>query len=81
MTTLAIRKKIADYMQVADDKKVKAKYALLEDDIAQELLEYTPASKKTLDDGQAYYKDGGKMVSAASADKTIHKILQKGKIK
>jgi hypothetical protein len=33
MTTLAIRKKLADYLQVADDKKVKAMYALLETDL------------------------------------------------
>jgi hypothetical protein len=37
MTTLAIRKKLADYMQVADEKKVKAMYALLEGDIEQEM--------------------------------------------
>ena len=33
MTTVAIRKKLADYIKVADDKKIKAMYALLEDDI------------------------------------------------
>lgn len=35
MTTVVIRKKLVDYMQVADDKKVKAVYALLEDDMKQ----------------------------------------------
>jgi predicted transcriptional regulator len=35
MTTVAIRKKLVDYMKVADDKKIKAMYALLEDDIEQ----------------------------------------------
>ena len=33
MTTLAIRQKLSAYLQVADDKKVKAMYALLKDDI------------------------------------------------
>ena len=33
MTTLAIRQKLSAYLQIADDKKVKAMYALLEDDI------------------------------------------------
>jgi|JI9StandDraft_1071089.scaffolds.fasta_scaffold81540_3 hypothetical protein len=33
MTTVAIRKKLADYIKIADDKKIKAMYALLEDDI------------------------------------------------
>lgn len=33
MSTLAICKKLADYMKVANEKKVLAMYALLEDDI------------------------------------------------
>lgn len=33
MTTVAIRQKLSDYVKVADDKKIKAMYALLEDDI------------------------------------------------
>lgn len=33
MTNLAIRKKLSDYLQIVDDKKVKAMYALLEDNI------------------------------------------------
>lgn len=33
MTTIAIRKKLVDYMKVANEKKVMAMYALLEDDI------------------------------------------------
>ena len=36
MTTVAIRKKLVEYMKVADDKKIKAMYALLEDDIEQD---------------------------------------------
>ena len=35
MTAVAIRKKLADYIQIADDKKIKAIYKLLEDDIEQ----------------------------------------------
>ncbi len=33
MTTLAIRQKLSDYLQVADDKKIRAIYTILEDDI------------------------------------------------
>jgi predicted transcriptional regulator len=36
MTTVAIRKKLVDYMKVADEKKIKAMYALFEDVIEQE---------------------------------------------
>lgn len=31
MTTVAIRKKLTDYLKIADDKKIKAIYALLEE--------------------------------------------------
>lgn len=33
MTTTAIRKKLADYLKIADDKKVKAIYTMVEDEI------------------------------------------------
>ena len=79
MTTATIRKKLLDHMQVADDKKVKAMYALFEDDIEQEKLEYTGELKAKLNNGCAYYKGGGKMISAAEADKQINKILQSAK--
>jgi hypothetical protein len=75
MTTVAIRKKLVDYLKVADDKKVKAMYALLEDDIEQE-LEYSPGLRNQLDAASAYYKKGGKMIGAATADKEIKKLLQ-----
>ncbi len=81
MTTLAIREKLVNYMKVADDKKVKAMYALFEDDIEQEEIEYSGEFKAELDKRYAYYKNGGKMISAAEADKQINKILQPGKRK
>jgi hypothetical protein len=33
MTTSAIREKLVSYLQVADDKKIKAIYAMVEDEI------------------------------------------------
>ena len=33
MTTTAIRKKLTDYLKVADDEKVKAIYVMVEDEI------------------------------------------------
>lgn len=36
MTTVAIRQKLSDYLEVADDKKIKAMYALLEYEINME---------------------------------------------
>lgn len=33
MTTIVLRKKLTDYLQVADDRKIKAIYTMLEEDI------------------------------------------------
>jgi hypothetical protein len=33
MTTAAIRKKLVDYLQTADEKKIKAIYTMVEDEI------------------------------------------------
>lgn len=80
MTTVAIRKKLADYLKIADDKKIKAMYALLEDDIEQGLT-YTTALKKQLDAAATYYRKGGKMINAAEAEKEITKLLHPSKRK
>ncbi len=36
MTSATIRDRLYDYIRVADDKKIKAIYMMLEDDIAEE---------------------------------------------
>ena len=76
MTTIAIRKKLANFMQVADDKKVKAVYALLENDIDQEEMQYSDEFKRELDKRYNYYKNGGEMVSAENGKKQIIEALQ-----
>jgi hypothetical protein len=81
MSTASLRKKLADYMLVADDKKLKAVYTLLEDDIEQEEFIYTPELKQRLDSTSAYYEKGGKMISATEAEKKIKKVLQTSKRK
>ncbi len=37
MTTSAVREKLYDYIRIADDKKIKAIYMMLEDEIAEEI--------------------------------------------
>jgi DNA-binding protein Fis len=75
MTTDVIRKKLSDYLKVADDKKVKAIYALVADEIEQSALDFPDGLKNELDKRFADYKKGNKMVSAASSQKQINKIL------
>ena len=80
MTTVAIRKKLVDYMQVADDKKIKAMYALLEDEIEQEGMEYSDDLKAELDKRFAGYKSGKvKMITAGESKKRVQKIFKNGR--
>lgn len=58
MTTVAIRKKLVDYMKVADDKKVKAMYALLEDDIEQDGRISIAQYNKEIDEAMEEIKRG-----------------------
>lgn len=37
MTISAIREKLYDYIRIADDKKIKAIYMMLEDEITQDI--------------------------------------------
>ena len=55
---------------------MKAIYALFEDEIAQDEWEYTDEFKADLDRRFAYYKNGGKMVSAKEADKQINELFK-----
>ena len=58
MTTLAIRQKLSAYLQVADDKKVKAMYALLEDDIKMGENLSIEQYNKEIDEAEMEYEKG-----------------------
>ncbi len=59
MTTTAMRKKLSEYMQTADVKKVRAIYTMVEDDIAdgpvwdKEFIEEMDRREKSFLDGSA----------------------------
>lgn len=81
MRTATIRQKLHQFIETAEEKKVKAIYALFEDEIAQDQWEYTDEFKAELDQRFTYYKNGGKMVSAKEADKQINELFKKGRKK
>ena len=81
MRTTAIRQKLHQFIDTAEEKRVKAIFTLLEDEITQGELDYTDEFKKELDSRYAHYKSGGGMVSAPDANKQIRKLLKTNKKK
>lgn len=77
MSTSSIRQKLHNYLEVADDKKVKAMYIMLEEDIEQSAVEYTDRLKEELDKRYADYKTGeANMITEAESKSRIENILK-----
>jgi len=80
MDTGVIRQKLHNYFEVADDKKVKAIYTMMETEIEESGLDYTDEFKNELDRRYEDYKsDKVKMVTAEESKKRIQKIRNAGK--
>lgn len=77
MSTVSIRQKLHNYLEVADDKKVKAIYAIMENEIEKSALEYTDDIKTELDKRYANYKNGqAKLISPEESRKRINMIIK-----
>lgn len=82
MTTAAIRQKLHNYLEVADGKKVKAMYAMLEEDIEESSVEYSDELKNELDKRFEDLQNGKvKSISAAESKKRIEKIMKSSRKK
>ena len=79
MDTANIRQQLHGYLEVADDKKINAIYAMVEDEIKETIVEYTPEFKAELEKRVDYYLNGGKMVSPADMYKRLKAIRKKRK--
>ena len=77
MNTAIILQKLHSYLEIADDKKVKAIYAIMENDIEESALENNDKIKNELDQRYADYKNGkAKMITAGESRKRVQKILK-----
>jgi hypothetical protein len=80
MTTATIRTKLADYIRIADEKKLKAIYIMVEDEINEASpVNYTPSLKSEMDRRVDHYLDGGKMISPSEMNKRLQSIRKKRK--
>jgi hypothetical protein len=64
MNTATIKQQLHGYLEIADDKKLKAIYTMVEDEIKETRAEYSDEFKAELDRRVTYYLNGRKMVSA-----------------
>lgn len=77
MTTTAIRQQLHNYLEVAEDKKLKAIYTMMEEEIKESAVDYTDEFKVELDRRYAGYKSGkAKMITAVESKRRIAKILK-----
>jgi hypothetical protein len=77
MDTTTIRNKLHRYLEIADDKKLKAIYVMLEDSIKELNMEYTEEVKAELDKRVEHYLEGGEMVTPPEMNERLHKIRDK----
>ena len=77
MNTSSIRKQLHNYLEVADDKKIKAIYRMMENEVKESALDYTDELKEELDKRSADYKNGKtKFITARESKKRINKLLK-----
>lgn len=68
MTAVAIRKKLVDYMQVADDRTLKAIYILLEKKIEENHIRLQQYNKE-IDEAKAEFTNGNYISNEAMKNK------------
>lgn len=83
MNTAAIRDRLYDYIKIADDKKIKAIYMMLEDDIAEESEWWNnPTFVSTLEkefDAWDSGKEKGHSLAEINAEITRRKVKKYGR--
>jgi len=81
MTAAAIRERLYDYIRVADDKKVKAIYTILEDEIIETAEWWNDKAfvKEMDDDYEAWEKGKEKAFTLAETDAIIVQMKENRK--
>ncbi|TAM97471.1 MAG: hypothetical protein EPN39_11200 [Chitinophagaceae bacterium] len=77
MKMLTKREKLHQFIDNAEEKRVKAIYDLSEDEIEEMQQEYSEEFKAELDKPIEYSQSGGKMVSPREMGMRLGKIRQK----
>ncbi len=79
MTTTNIRQQLHNYLEVADDKKLNSIYIMVEDEIKETMVEYSPEFKAELNNRVNYYLNGGKMIFPIEMNRRLQVLRKKRK--
>jgi hypothetical protein len=80
MTTAIIKQKLHNYLEVADSKKLKALYTIIEDIVEDSSPEYSKELKADLNKRTTDLKLGkAKTISASESKKRIQEIIRAAK--
>lgn len=77
MNTATIRQHLHNYLDIADDKKLKALYVMVEDDLLNTETVYTQELKDELDRRVNNYLSGGTMVTPDIMNNRIQALRKK----
>lgn len=76
MNTAKIRQHLHNYLEKADDKKIRALYVMMENDINEQLIKYDDSLKAELDALDRSFRDGcAKTYSKAESKLQINTLL------
>ena len=77
MSAAAIRQKLHSYLEIAGDEKLQALYVVMQHDIEESAVSYTPEFRAELDRRYAaYLSDKTHVVTAAESKKRIERLMR-----
>jgi hypothetical protein len=79
MTAAAIRQQLHNYLEIAEERKLKAIYIMVEEDLKEHASTYSREMKAELDRRVEHYLGGGKMVSPTQMNKKLQLLRKKRK--
>lgn len=77
MSTGSIKEQLHNYLEIADEKKLKAIYVMVEDEIKETSVNYSDEFKTELDKRVNHYLEGKKMVIPSEMNKRLQRIRKK----
>ncbi len=77
MDTPTIKEQLHNYLEIADDKRLKAFYLMVEDEINETSAPYSEEFKKDLDARVNEYLNGSKMVTPEEMNDRLQAIRKK----